>query len=58
MNSEHSLSYFSSEAERRTDAFITFSIALAQSEMQTASSRIWTWFSDLISHDNNRYAKW
>ena len=23
--------------------------------MQTASSRIWTWFSKLISNDDNRY---
>ena len=32
---------------------MTFSKALAQSEIPTASYRIWTWVADLISYDNN-----
>ena len=38
-------------AWRRTKGFIPFSRALAQSEMQTALSKIWTWSSN-ISFDN------
>ena len=29
--------------------------ALVQSEMQTASSRIWTWVTDSISNSDNHY---
>ena len=34
-----------------------FPRALAQNEMQTASSIIWIWITDWISHDDNRYIK-
>ena len=37
--------------------FLSFLRALAWNEMQTASSRIWTWVADSISYDENWYAK-
>ena len=36
---------------------IPFPRALAQIEMQTASSSIWTWITDSISYNDNPYPK-
>ena len=54
---EISLSYYSLITGRRTDGFMPFPRALAQSEMQTASSRIWTWVAYTISYNDNYYTK-
>ena len=51
---EHSLSYYLLiTEEEQTD----FSGALAQSEMQTGLSRVWTWIANSILYDNYHYAK-
>ena len=42
----------------RTDWWIPFARGSVWGEMQTVSSRIWTWIADLISYKNNRYAIW
>ena len=54
---EPSLLFYLSIDEERTDVFMTFPMALLQSEMRTAWSRIWTQLSNLISYDNSYYIK-
>ena len=54
---EPSLPYYLSIARERRDGFMHFPKALAQSEIQTASTRIWTQVTDSISYDDNHYAK-
>ena len=54
---ETSLIYYFSRTGGRTDGFIPLARAFTQSEMQTASSRIWTWVTNLIFYDNNLYTK-
>ena len=54
---EHSLPYNLPITGGRTDGFMPFQRALAQNEMQTALSRIWTQVADSISYDNNSCAK-
>ena len=49
------LPYNLSIAVWRTNGFMPFSKALAQSEMQTASSRLWTLVYVSISYDENLY---
>ena len=44
-------------AWERTDGFMPFPKPLAQCEMQTASSRIWTQVADFICCNNNHYTK-
>ena len=39
------------------EILMPFPWALAQSEMQTASSKIWTWVADPIFSDDNHYTK-
>ena len=41
----------------RTDGFMLSPSVFAQSEIQTALSRIWTWAANSISYDNNHCAK-
>ena len=48
---ESSLLYCLSISLRR-DGFMPFARVLAQSEMQIAPSRIWTWITNFILHDN------
>ena len=52
---EPTLLYYSSIARGRTDRFMLFSRALAQSEIQTAWPRTWTWVAGSISYDDNHY---
>ena len=56
MAKEPSLPYNLMIAGKRRDEFIPFQRVLAQSEMQTALSRIWTWVTDSISFNDNHYA--
>ena len=39
----------------RRNRFMPFLWALVQSEMETASSRIWTWDTNSISYVDNHY---
>ena len=57
MAKEHSLPYYLFITEGRRDWFMPSLRALAQSEIQTASSRIWTQIAYSISNDNNHYTK-
>ena len=51
------LSYYLAIAEGITSGFILFLRALAQSEMQTALSKIWTLVTNFISNNDDCYAK-
>ena len=42
----------------RADELMYFLKALMLNETQTASSRFWTWITDYISYNNNRYTKY
>ena len=53
MAKEISLSNYLPIAGGRTDVFMLFPRALALSETQTTSSRIWTWVANSISHNNH-----
>ena len=50
---EPSLCFYLSKAGGRTIELIPFPRVLAQWEMQTALSRIWTWVAVFISYDGN-----
>ena len=41
----------------KTNEFISFTKTLAQSEIQTASRRIWTWVTNSITYVDKHYAK-
>ena len=49
--------YYLLIGRERMDEFMPFPTVLVWSEMQTASSRIWTQVTDPISYDDNHYAK-
>ena len=53
---KNSLPYNLPIAPESTDWFMSFSIALVQSEIHTASSRIRTRITDSVSYNDNRYA--
>ena len=53
---EPSLPCYLPRARRRIVRFMAFLKELAQKEMQTASSKIWTWLIVSISCVDNRYA--
>ena len=57
MAKELSLPYNLPLAQGRRNGFMPFLRALPQSEMQIASSSIWTWVTDSIFYKNSCYAK-
>ena len=48
---EVQLTYYLLNAGGRIDGFMPFTLALAQSEIQRASSTIWTWVTTFIFKD-------
>ena len=54
---ESGLPYELTITARKTDGFMPFLRALTWSEMQTASSGIWTCNANSISYDSYHYAK-
>ena len=54
---EHSLPYYLLSNGRRIVGFIPFPRILAQCEMQTNSSRIWTRFAVFVSFENNHFSR-
>ena len=54
---ERSLPYYIPIAEERTNELMPFSEVLVLCEIQTTSSRIWTWIANSISYDDNNYTK-